>query len=147
MAARGGYTLEQISHMDYAEILYIHYHQDLVEQQRYQQLFKALGVLWNKEDLARPIDPDMPESDDVFVPLSMVINPKILDIVKADKGSRKKGESVKMLSDGTPIDGTLGPVKSMGDLSKEEFFRLIGQPIPSQMPKEVQEEMKKKWVK
>lgn len=133
--------------MDYTEILYIHYHQDLVEQQRYSQLFKALGVLWSKEDLSKPVNPDMPESDEVFVPLSMVINPKILDIVKSDKGSRRKGEAVKMLSDGTPIDESLGIVKSMGDLTKEEFFRLIGQPIPSQMSKEAQEEMKKKWIK
>jgi len=132
--------------MDYTEILYIHYHQDLVEQQRYSQLFKALGVLWNKEDLSKPSSPDLPESDEVFIPLSMVINPKVLDIVKSDKSS-KKGGNVTMLSDGTPIDQSLGPVKSMGDLSKEEFFRLIGQPIPSKMSKEAKEEMKKGWIK
>jgi hypothetical protein len=134
--------------MDYAEILYIHYHQDLVEQSRYQQLFKALGVLWSKEDLNRKPDKDAPYSDEVFIPLSMVINPKVLDIVKSDKSaSRKQGEPVRILSDGTPIDASLGPVKSMGDLSKDEFFRLIGQPIPSSMSAEAKAEMKKKWVK
>jgi len=120
-----------------------------MEQARYQQLFKALGVLWSKEDLARSSDnKDAPDSDEVFIPLSMVINPKVLDIVRSDKSSsRKKGENVKVLSDGTPIDASLGPVKSMGDLSKEDFFRLIGQPMPSTMSAEAKAEMKKKWVK
>ncbi len=134
--------------MDYAEILYIHYHQDLMEQARYNQLFKALGVLWSKEDLSRKADPDAPDSDEVFIPLSMVINPKVLDIVRSDKSAnRKQGDPVKVLSDGTPIDASLGPVRSMGDLSKEEFFRLIGQPMPSAMSEKAKEEMKKGWVK
>jgi len=121
-----------------------------MEQARYQQLFKALGVLWSKEDLAKPTkrDPNAPEPDEVFIPLSMVINPKVLDIVRSDKSSnRKEGEGVKVLSDGTPIDKSLGPVKSMSDLTKDEFFNLIGQPMPSRMSKESKEKMKEKWVK
>lgn len=122
--------------------MYIHYHQELVEQQRFKSLFKALGVLWQKSELE--VTDDIKETDDVFIPLSMVINPKILDVVKANQKTKTK---TRVMGDGTPIDTTLGPVKSMGDLSKEEFYRLIGQAMPSKLPTEAKKEMEKKWVK
>jgi hypothetical protein len=128
--------------MESEEILFIHYHQDLLEQQRFKSLFKALGVLWQKSDL--DTKGDVSETDEVFIPLSMVINPKVLDLVKSN---RKSKDQPRLLGDGSAIDPELGPVMSMGDLPKEDFFRMIGQQMPSKLPASAKEELKKKWIK
>ena len=128
--------------MDSTEILFLHYHQDLIDQQRFKSLFKALGVLWQKGDLDTKTD--ISDTDDVFIPLSMVINPKILDLVKSN---RKSKDGPKTLSDGTAFDPALGTVKSMGDLTKEEFYRMIGQAMPSKLPPESKKELEKRWPK
>lgn len=127
--------------MDAEEILFIHYHQDLWEQQKFKSLFKALGVLWQKSDL--DTKGDISESDDIFIPLSMIINPKVLDLVKSN---RKASNAPKLMGDGSTIDPQLGPVMSMGDLPKDEFFKMIGQQMPSKLPQETKEQMKKKWL-
>jgi hypothetical protein len=142
LAARGGYTLKQVSEMEPEEILFLHYHQDLVEQQRFKSLFKAMGVLWQKSDL--DTKGEISETDDVFIPLSMVINPKVLDLIKSN---RKTKDAPRLLGDGSSIDPELGQVKSMGDLPKEEFYRMIGQAMPSKLPASAKKELEKKWIK
>ena len=72
----------------------------------------------------------------------MVINPKVLDIVK----SNRKKAGPRLMSDGSAIDPALGPVTSMSDLSKEDFYKLISQPIPSKLPEQAKEQLKKKWI-
>jgi hypothetical protein len=146
LVARGGYTLKQVSEMEPEEILYIHYHQDLMDQNRFKSLFKAMGVLWNKSDLDAVKDKNAEEidSDEIFIPLSMVINPKVLDLVKSN---RKAKDSPKLLGDGSAIPVELGEVRSMSDLPKEEFYRMIGQQMPSKLPVSTKKELEKKWIK
>lgn len=127
--------------MDPTEILYLHYHQDLVEQDRMRAYMKALGILWDRYEVKEANLRDSDESDEIMIPLALAINPKILDLVKKERSNKPMKRTY---GDGTPIEGE---VKSLGDLTKEDFYRMIGQPMPSALPKEQKEEMKKKWSK
>lgn len=147
VVARGGYTLDQISKMDPVDISFIHYHQEMNEEKRFKTLFKALGILWDKNEINNNESRTIEDSNEIFIPLAMTIKPEILDLVNKSSNSNKKDGIVKTLGDGTAIDPELGPVKSMSDLSKEEFYRLIGNPIPSNMSESAKNEMKKKWIK
>lgn len=140
MAARGGYTLKQIAEMGREEILFIHYHQELLAQEQMKLLLTSLGVLWNRDDVGKADSRNEDEMSEILIPLALSINPKIMDFIK--KQPKKTGQ--RSLSDGTPIEGE---VRSMGDLSKEDFYKMIGQPIPTRLPQEAKEELKKKWIK
>lgn len=132
--------------MDPLERMFIHYHQELDEQDKMKQLLKALGIIWSKSELQKA-GSGGGDSDTVFIPLAATINPNIFDLVLGKNAkTAKQGEVVKAMSDGTPIDSSMGQVRSMAELSKEEFYKLIGQPIPSSLPHEEKEKLKRYHV-
>lgn len=113
-----------------------------------KQLLKALGVMWSRSELQKA-GTGGSDSDTVFIPLAATINPSIFDLVLG-KGSQKvtkDGTTVKTFADGTPIESSLGQVRSMSELSKEEFYKMIGQPIPSSLPQEEKERLKQHHIK
>lgn len=135
--ARGGYTFSQIKEMSLEERMFIHHYQNLSEDNQMRTLLKALGVIWEKDDFLR--EPSVSEnrentSRDVFIPLAMTINPNIHKFVgDTAKKSNNNGISPKYYGSGELIEQSLGKVRSMAELSKEEFYQMIGRPIPSKI--------------
>ena len=138
MIARGGYTFSQIKEMSREEIAYIHYHQTLVEEKQMRTLLKALGVVWEKSDFLRNTsDVESSESvaSDIYIPLAMTINPNLHKFVSETAKKSTSSTTPKHYGDGELIENNLGKVRSMAELSKEDFYRMIGKPIPSKLKK------------
>ncbi len=53
-----------------------------VERDREKGMLKALGILWEKEDIIEKPNKSTEKPDTLLVPLSVQINPKILEFVK-----------------------------------------------------------------
>lgn len=128
--ARGGYTPRQIKEMTEEEIYFISHYQNKVEKDRMETLLEYLGVIWDlSEDKVEVSSAIQQNSNKLIIPLSVAINPDIIDHVRdkmknRSKGGKTKGKIVKMTSDGSTIEGEAA---SVGELSKEEFFKLMGQ--------------------
>lgn len=141
MIARGGYTFSQVTLMSPEEKSFIHYHQGLVEQSQMKTLLKALGVIWDKEDFNRsPTESESSESysPEVYIPLAMTINPSIHKFIGDTARKTSTSTTSRTYGDGTSMEGSLGKVRSMAELSKEDFYRMISHPIPSKMKKQDQ---------
>ncbi len=139
LIARGGYTFEQVARMSTGERMFIHYHQGLSDQSKMRTLLKALGVIWDKSDFistgVEETDHKESVSNEVFIPLAMTINPAIHKHV-SDTSKKTTGNSVsKFYGNGDTIEGSLGKVRSMSELSKEDFYKMISYPIPSKLKK------------
>lgn len=146
LIARGGYTFSQVAKMSTEEKMFIHYHQGLSEQSQMRTLLKALGVVWDKSDFLASSASDSEQkesvSDEIYIPLAMTINSSVHKFV-SDTAKKTSGNSVaKFYGNGDSIEGTLGKVRSMSELPKEEFYKKIGQPIPSKMKKESVKDLK-----
>lgn len=138
LIARGGYTFSEITAMSKEERMFIHYHQNLSEQNQMRTLLKALGVVWEKSDFLRSSsDSESSESysSDVYIPLAMTINPNIHKFV-SDSAKKSVGSTSRNDGSGQALPSNLGKIRSMAELSKEDFYKLIGQPIPSKLKKE-----------
>lgn len=138
MIARGGYTFSQVKEMSREEIAYIHYHQTLVDEKQMRTLLKALGVVWDKSDFLRSSSEAESSEDvapDIYIPLAMTINPNLHKFV-SEKSTKSTSNTVsKHYGDGELIESNLGKVRSMAELSKEDFYKMIGKPIPSKLKK------------
>ncbi len=130
--ARGNYTPSQIKEMSEEEIYFIDHYQSEHEKGVTDTLGKMLGVIWDIEETKDNASKNSDDfnSDRIVFPLAMTINPKIIDIVKKQKTSK---ETSKWIADGSYIPQANEKVMSMGDISKEEFYKMIGKPIPSKM--------------
>lgn len=138
LVARGGYTLKEVYEMSVEERYFIHYHQNLVEKNNIKTLQKTLGVLWDKLDFIDQPKAEASESisKEVFIPLAMTINPNIHKVVSDMTKASLSHKGIRYDGSGNPLEKELGEVRSLGELSKEEFYRKIGQPMPSKvMPK------------
>jgi hypothetical protein len=118
--AEGGYTPAQIRAMTYEEVLFIYHYQNLAEDRRFSRLAGYLGVIWDLDELARASnDAQSGDTKKVFIPLSMVIRPEIMDYLKQQSGTG--GSKTPYIGGGTYIPKSGEKVVSVGQLSKEEF--------------------------
>ena len=136
--ARGGYTPDDIRKMDELEILFIFHHQELAIYEQQDFLTNVLGVVWDKNNLVESLKETKTKTrkalEKIFIPLSLAINPDVMDFVQAQFGLG--GKAGKVSSDGVignpfiaggeymPKPGDV--IMSMDHMSKEDFMSLIG---------------------
>ena len=132
--ARGGYTPDDIRKMTYEEILFIHHYQNRTDEERQNFLNTVLGVVWSAEEFIEkpqpagarpPVDTGPP--DKMFIPLSMAINPELVQRVKESLGLAKGGNAGKsVIGGGDYMPKENEVIHSMADMSKAEFKRMMG---------------------
>ena len=122
--ARGGYTFADVKDMSAVEIRYLYHYQNMVEKSRFDELGAMLGVIWNLEEqkAAAAASADAPPPKTMFIPLSVAINPKILDMVYKKSGA--ESSTVGGADFKPPEENAV--VKPMGDMSKDDFLRMLG---------------------
>jgi len=124
--ARGGYSFDQIKEMDTTQIQFLHHYQDLVQNEWQQFITNALGLVWDRKTfMDRVVDTDSNKEplEKIFIPLSLAINPDLLDYVKSQfkitgKGSLIAGGDYKVKPNEV--------VKPMSELSKTDFLKMLG---------------------
>jgi len=133
--ARGHYTFEQIKRMDAEEILFLNHYQELNIQMQHDFITNALGVVWDKKDFAQQLatTKSMTQNDinRLFVPLSVAINPQVIDYVHSQFNitgiTKDDGSLASPFIGGGSYNLKPGEsVKSMADMSKEQFIQAIG---------------------
>lgn len=125
--ARGGYTFEQIRQMDNTQLLYLHHYQILVQKEQQEFLSSALGIVWDKKSLLEKTEGDSSTPiEKLFIPLSVAVNPDILDYVKAQFKMSTNSKGPVHIGGGEYMPKPNEVVTSMGDLSKEDFLKLLG---------------------
>jgi hypothetical protein len=139
--ARGGYTFEQIRQMSQMEVMFLYYYQDLAIKEQQKYLTNILGIIWNRNTLVQQTSESSGESkpiNELFIPLSLAINPEVLDFIKTQFGMGKDGvapggEVNKAYIGGGEYQPKKGEViKSMSEMSKEDFMKLLGKKSSNQ---------------
>lgn len=132
--ARGGYTPDQIRKMDEEEILLIHMYQQKDRDETLNSVGKLLGVVWDLNEVEANKDRESGdyETDKIRIPLSLVINPKIKEIIESQKPT-KSDSSSHFINQGSYVPDKDEKVVSMAELSKEEFYKMIGKKMPSEI--------------
>jgi len=138
--ARGGYTPNEIRQMEYLEIMFIYHHQEMSIYEQQTFLTNILGVIWEKDSILGSIEESKKRSvvkqtlEKLFIPLSLAINPDVMDFVQAQFGVGSKKGNVS--SDGViknpyiaggdymPKPGEV--IMSTENMSKDDFLNLIG---------------------
>ena len=120
--ARGGYTFKEIAEMSEEEVQFLDHYQKKVEEGRWEYLNSMLGVEWDLEHYSKPAATGVGESRKMFIPLSVAINPKIMEHVKEEA---KKYKNI-FIGGGEFKPEKNVEIRSSGELSKEDFFKLIG---------------------
>ena len=125
--ARGGYTFEQIKQMDNTQLLYLHHYQLLLQKDQQEFLSTALGIVWDKKSLVEKTENDSSKPiEKLFIPLSVAVNPDILDYVKAQFKMTTSAKGPVFIGGGEYTPKPHEVVTSMSDLSKEDFMKLMG---------------------
>lgn len=133
--AKGNYTPDQIKDMSDLDILFLHHYQAAVESENQKFITDVLGVLWDAEEFKQPEVAEGGEAegsrypDKLFIPLSMAVNPELVNSVKETMGFAKDGKKTSkapFIGGGEHIPKKGEVYKSMGELSKEDFKKLIG---------------------
>jgi len=126
---RGGYTFDQIVKMDFTEILFLHHYQELNKRMNEEFITQALGILWNKEDFIEKSGKAKANKNfsQLFIPLSMAINPDIQEYVKKQfHVSNKPSGTPAYIGGGSYMPKPNEVVNSLDALSKDEFMKMIG---------------------
>lgn len=131
--SRGGYTPSEILGMEAEDLLFLDHYQTLLERERLKDLATILGCRWSAEDLARMAEnkdskgEEPLTSDAIFIPLAQAINPELSEyLIKKGKTVSKQGGSSAYIGGGTSQVEKNAVVKSMGEIAKEDFLRMVG---------------------
>jgi hypothetical protein len=133
--ARGHYTFSQMREMTDIEIMFLYHYQELAIKEQQQYLTSILGVVWDKATLVKQMtsgsgDGAKKESlDELFIPLSLAVNPEVLDFVKSQFGmatGSNEGTKSTYIGGGDYVPKKNEVIKPMSELSKEEFMKLLG---------------------
>ena len=90
---------------------------------------QALGVVWDKKDIIEKPNSQKDskiDRDKLFIPLSVAINPEIMDFVKKQFNVQGKSKGPAYVGGGTYMPKPNEVISPMDDLSKEEFLKLLG---------------------
>lgn len=126
--ARGNYTPDEIRRMSDLDIAFLAHYQNLVEEEKQKFFTDALGIIWHRDDFLKSGEakPKMVQ-DKVFLPLSQIIKPEILEGVRKLFGLTDDGkEKAPHVGGGEYIPKKGEQIQSMEHLSKEEFKRMMG---------------------
>lgn len=124
--ARGGYTFEDIRKMSDVELLFLKHYQEVIKKEQEEFLVSSLGIVWDKKSFEDKMDKGDKPIEKLFIPLSVAVNPEVLDYVRKQFKLGKGGGKPPLIGGGDYIPKQGEEVVSMGDLSKEDFLRLIG---------------------
>jgi len=108
--------------MSSEEIVFINHYQDLIAKSQQKFLADVLGVMFSAKILEERHEGEY-SREEVLIPLSVILNPKITEIAK---------EHFKGLGKGRPVIEGYQPkeneqIRSMAELSKEDFLNLVRQ--------------------
>lgn len=127
--ARGNYTPSEIKRMSDLDLAFISHYQNLVEQQRQKFWTDALGIIWDREDFNKKSEgPKIKiQNDTMFIPLSLVIKPDLMDSIKENFGLTKEGSSkAPFVGGGDYSPKSNEVINSMDEMSREEFKQMMG---------------------
>jgi hypothetical protein len=121
--ARGGYTFDDINGMSPEEVAFVYHYQEVQEQKTHKFIADMLGTIWKAEDLVTPTKTTSGgKRDTLLIPLSVAINPKILEYVHQEL--KKPGGEVP----GHIVGYTKQPgeqIVSMASLGKDDFLKKV----------------------
>ena len=116
--------------MDTTQILFLHHYQTLVQREQQDFLSTALGIVWDKKNLIANITDEKSTTplEKLFIPLSVAVNPEILDYVKKQFKMSTSGSNNKppFIGGGEYMPKSNEVIHSLGDLPKNEFLKMIG---------------------
>lgn len=126
--ARGGYTFEDIQKMDAIKIQFLYHYQNLVQTEWMEFITNSLGLIWDRKTFTeRIVDTSKKSIDKLFIPLSLAINPDLLDYVRDQfKVGKHHGHQNSVIGGGEYVPRPNEIVTPMSELSKEEFLALLG---------------------
>jgi hypothetical protein len=128
--ARGGYTFNEIREMNSLEVLYLYHYQELSLKEQQGFLTNTLGVVWDKSIFTEQVttSTDSKPVNEIFIPLSLAINPNVMEFVKAQfgMGPSGKGGKTPMIAGGEYSPKANEVISSMAELSKEDFLKMMG---------------------
>ena len=123
--ARGGYTFSDLKEMTTEEIAFISHYQEKLEKERMDSITSMLGVFWDLNKYKESHDTTTAESTGtLFIPLSVAINPKILDYVKEEAG--KIGKNINNVIAGGYVPKKNEIIRPMSNIPKDKFLSIIG---------------------
>ena len=128
--AKTGWTLEYINSLPSEHLLYSYHWIKKVERDQWDILSSHLGTVWNIEDLRKlknnEANPASSSSSVIFVPLSLVMNPGLVEGLLNRGNNSKPGQPSLPLGDSLATDMALPKdVVPMSTLSKEDFLKLV----------------------
>jgi len=126
--ARGNYTFDEIRKMSDIELLFLQHYQEIIKKEQEEFFINSLGIVWDKKSFEEKLETGGKSIEKLFIPLSVAVNPDILDYVKKQFNISKKGKS-SIVGGGDYLPKPGEEIISMGELSKEEFMQLIGKRI------------------
>lgn len=117
--------------MGTTELLFLNHYQTMVQTEQQEFITTALGLVWEKKDFTtKVVDTGGGKNKSIeklFIPLSVATNPDILDFVRKEFGLQGGAKTaVPLIGGGDYLPKPNEVITSMGDLSKDEFMRLIG---------------------
>lgn len=123
--ARGGYTFREVKGMSALELRFLYHYQTKMEKEKMDSLVSVLGVYWDLEEYNKRHSGGNTNNDSksLFIPLSVAINPQVLEYVKAEANKIGKVSSVAG-GEYKPAQGE--QIKSMADMDKDEFLKMVG---------------------
>jgi len=139
--ARGGYTPNEIREMEYLEIMFIYHYQEQSIYEQQQFLTSILGVVWEKDKIVSSLEESKKNVggvkkplDKLFIPLSLAVNPDVMDFVQSQFGVGGKLGKVSpdgviknpYIAGGEYIPKAGEVIMSTESMPKDDFLNLIG---------------------
>lgn len=121
--ARGHYTFDDIESWTDEQLYFVFHYQEKVEQAQMEKMAKMLGLLWTKEDFGKDSNSSA-NMDKIFIPLSLVINPRLKDEWQIEKnlGTAGKGH----VGGGEYMPKKDEQIVSMDQMTPAEYKEFIG---------------------
>ena len=133
--AKKDWTVDYVNSLPNEHLLFVYHYLKKSENDFWDRMSSHLGTMWKKSELIRlrdkvPGNSKASESDTIFVPLSLGINPGLVEGLVGKTRSNSTAsvatEPSFMMEDGLNTGMTLPPgVEPMANLPKEEFLGII----------------------
>ena len=124
--ARGHYTFDDIESWTDEQVYFIWHYQEKVEQAQLEKTAKMLGLLWTKEDFEKTKDKSAPNMDRVFIPLSLILNPKLKEEWQIEKNLGTSSHQ-NYVGGGEYKTKKDERILSMDQMTADEFKQFMGQ--------------------